>query len=52
MKTAMRKLHLKARAYHRGLMVSGSIADLAGSEGITKVDFAEPLQYRPQIDLV
>jgi len=52
MKTAMRKLHLKARAYHRGLMVSGSITDLAGSEAITQVHLAEPLQYRSKIDLV
>jgi magnesium chelatase family protein len=34
MKTAMRQLHLTARAYHRILKLSRTIADLAGSEAI------------------
>jgi len=35
MKTAMRQLQLTARAYHRILKLSRTIADLAGSEAIT-----------------
>ncbi|MDY6846638.1 MAG: hypothetical protein SVP52_05835, partial [Chloroflexota bacterium] len=48
MKTAMRQLQLTARAYHRVLKLSRTIADLAGSEGITQVHLAEALQYRPK----
>lgn len=35
MKVAMGRLQLTARAYHRVLKLSRTIADLAGSEGIT-----------------
>jgi magnesium chelatase family protein len=35
MKTAMRQLQLMARAYHRVLKLSHTIADLAGFEVIT-----------------
>jgi len=52
MKTAMRQLQLTARAYHRVLKLSRTIADLAGSEGITQVHLAEALQYRPKLDLI
>jgi len=41
MKTAMRQLQLTARAYHRVLKLSRTIADLAGSEGITQVHLAD-----------
>jgi len=52
MKTAMRQLQLRARAYHRVLKLSRTIADLAGSEAITQVHLAEALQYRPKLDLM
>ena len=52
MKTAMRQLQLTARAYHRVLKLSRTIADLAGSEAITQVNLAEALQYRPKLDLM
>ena len=48
MKTAMRQLQLTARAYHRVLKLSRTIADLAGSEAITQVQLAEALQYPPR----
>ena len=52
MKTAMRQLRLTARAYHRLLKLSRTIADLAGSEVITQVHLAEALQYRPKLELM
>jgi magnesium chelatase family protein len=52
MKTAMRQLQLTARAYHRVLKLSRTIADLAGSEAITQVHLAEALQHRPELDLM
>jgi magnesium chelatase family protein len=52
MKTAMRQLQLTARAYHRVLKLSRTIADLAGSKAITQVHLAEALQYRPKLDLM
>jgi len=52
MKTAMRQLQLIARAYHRVLKLSRTIADLAGSDGITQVHLAEALQYRPLLELM
>ena len=52
MKTAMRQLRLTARAYHRVLKLSRTIADLAGSVEITQVHLAEALQYRPKLDMI
>ena len=52
MKTVMRQLQLTARAYHRVLKLSRTIADLAGSEAITQVHLAEALQYRPKLELM
>ncbi|MBI3742933.1 MAG: ATP-binding protein [Chloroflexi bacterium] len=44
--TAMRQFHLSARAFHRILKLSRTIADLAGSDAIATAHTAEALQYR------
>lgn len=46
MQTALRRLHLTARGYHRVLKLSRTIADLAGSEVLKQEHLAEALQYR------
>ncbi len=51
MRAAMRQLQLSARAFHRILKISRTIADLAGSENIAPNHLAEALQYRPKIML-
>ena len=48
MKTAMNQLQLTARAYHRILKLSRTIADLAGAVDISPTHLAEALQYRPR----
>jgi len=45
---SVRKMHLSARAYHRVLKLSRTIADLAGSELVEVPQVAEALQYRPK----
>jgi magnesium chelatase family protein len=49
MKAAMSQLNLSARAYHRVLKLSRTIADLAGAENIAPAHLAEALQYRPRM---
>jgi magnesium chelatase family protein len=47
-RAAMEQLHLSARAFHRTLKLSRTIADLAGVEDIGVVHVAEAVQYRPR----
>ncbi len=49
MRATMSQLNLSARAYHRILKLSRTIADLAGSEEIQSPHLAEALQYRPKV---
>jgi magnesium chelatase family protein len=49
MRSAMSQLNLSARAYHRILKLSRTIADLAGSDAILSAHLAEALQYRPKL---
>ena len=48
LRAAMQQLHMSARAYHRILKLSRTIADLAGSDGIETAHLAEAIQYRPR----
>ena len=46
LETAITRLRLSARAYHRALKVARTLADLAGQEGIGTAAMAEALRYR------
>lgn len=50
--SAMRQMRLSARAYHRILKLSLTIADLASEEKILPIHIAEALQYRPTNNLL
>ena len=48
-RAVMSQLNLSARAYHRILKLSRTIADLAGSEEKQSKHLAETWHYRPKI---
>lgn len=51
MRSALQQLRLSARAYHRVLKLSRTIADLAGEADIKTVHLAEALQYQPRDEI-
>ena len=48
LQAAMHQLNLSARAFHRILKVSRTIADLSGADDIGVAHLAEALRYRPR----
>lgn len=48
LRAAMKQFHLSARAYHRVLKLSRTIADLSGAQNISSAHLAEAIQYRPR----
>lgn len=51
MRSALQQLRLSARAYHRVLKLSRTIADLADEKDIKAGHLAEALQYQPRNEL-
>ena len=47
-RSATQQLGLSARAYHRVLKLSRTIADLVGEKDISPAHLAEALQYQPR----
>lgn len=52
MQSAMNQLQLSARAYHRVLKLSRTIADLGGCDSIQPSHLAEALQYRHRLNIL
>lgn len=50
LKQALIKLSLSARAYHKVIKISQTIADLENLEGIGRAHVLEALQYRPKLE--
>jgi magnesium chelatase family protein len=48
LEVSVKRMQMSARAYHRVLKLSRTIADLAGCEGIEVQHVAEAIQYRPK----
>ena len=46
LRMAVKQLDLSARAFHRLLKLSRTIADLAGSDTVAQAHVAEAIQYR------
>ena len=46
LRTAIQKLHLSARAYHRVLKLARTIADLRGTDAVSAANVAEAIQHR------
>jgi len=51
LKMAMKQMSLSARAFHRIIKLSRTIADLEGASIMKAHHFAEALQYRPRMGM-